>query len=343
MEQANHFKLGLFVLVAALALGALLLLIGGNQLGRNSVLLESYFDESVQGIDVGSKVKFRGVVVGEVTALGFSYERYQQNLPPQDRKQYVMIQAKVNNAMFANTPAARQQLANEIRRGLRVKLTPQGLTGTAYLEIDYLNPASNPPVAVSWTPDNLYIPSARSTVQQILGGAQDLLGRMQRLPLEETVDNLNRLLSTTNEKLDRMPLEQITLRTDHILAELEKVPVRTIASDTAAVMADLRQSSARLNTILSDPALASAPADIAAAAQRTRQLLEKPELASAIQRLDSSLARIDRLLASRENDLGTTLDNLRDVSTQLRGLTEQLNRYPGSLLADPPPAYQPPK
>ena len=51
----------------------------------------------------------------------------------------------------------------EVERGLRVRLAPQGITGTSYLEIDYVDPPP-PMLPIDWTPDNVYIPSAPSTV-----------------------------------------------------------------------------------------------------------------------------------------------------------------------------------
>ncbi len=51
----------------------------------------------------------------------------------------------------------------EIEKGLRMRLAPQGITGTSYLEIDYVDPP--PPVLpIDWVPENIYIPSAPSTV-----------------------------------------------------------------------------------------------------------------------------------------------------------------------------------
>ena len=35
----------------------------------------------------------------------------------------------------------------EIDKGLRVRLAPQGITGTSYLEIDYVDPKANPAAA----------------------------------------------------------------------------------------------------------------------------------------------------------------------------------------------------
>ena len=54
-EQKKHYRLGLFV-IGSLALCTLLLIgLGAGKWFTPTVKLETYFDESVQGIDVGSK------------------------------------------------------------------------------------------------------------------------------------------------------------------------------------------------------------------------------------------------------------------------------------------------
>ena len=81
--QANYFKLGLFVIGAMVALASCSsLIIGiGTLVPVEASSIETYFNESVQGLDVGSKVKYRGVVVGEVTRIGFTYIKYQLDKP----------------------------------------------------------------------------------------------------------------------------------------------------------------------------------------------------------------------------------------------------------------------
>ena len=65
----NRWKLGLFVLVGfGVALAALLLL-GARSWGKKTVEVVSYFDESVQGLELGTSVKFRGVTVGRVASI----------------------------------------------------------------------------------------------------------------------------------------------------------------------------------------------------------------------------------------------------------------------------------
>src|SRR5436190_37346 len=65
----NHWKLGLFVVVALLTMVGAAFWLGSRALRRESVPLVTYFDEPVQGLDVGSPVKFRGVTIGTVADI----------------------------------------------------------------------------------------------------------------------------------------------------------------------------------------------------------------------------------------------------------------------------------
>ena len=73
-----YFRLGIFILLAGGALVALVIVLGAGTLFRKQLVLESYFNESVQGLEVGSKVLFRGVVVGSalIDALKASLDKH---------------------------------------------------------------------------------------------------------------------------------------------------------------------------------------------------------------------------------------------------------------------------
>ena len=43
---------------------------------RPRIYIETYVDASVQGVDVGSPVKFRGVPIGRVSAIKFTFNEY---------------------------------------------------------------------------------------------------------------------------------------------------------------------------------------------------------------------------------------------------------------------------
>src|SRR5579863_3446765 len=65
----NHWKLGLFVVLGVVAGIGSIAALGARGLRKDTVTYQSYFDESVQGLDVGSAVKFRGVTIGSVSAI----------------------------------------------------------------------------------------------------------------------------------------------------------------------------------------------------------------------------------------------------------------------------------
>jgi ABC-type transporter Mla subunit MlaD len=344
--QANFFKIGLFVIGATVALVILLVILGSGRLFQSKVAVETYFNESVQGLEVGSKVKYRGVVVGDVTRIGFSYTKYQLDKPMQDRLRYVMIEANILPRLIggrAGGDITRIETAKaEIEKGLRVRLAPQGITGTNYLEIDYVDPKSNPELAISWEPDNLYIPSAQSTVTQFVAAASDIMSRLQRLDLEGTLTNVNKLLVTTNNRIDAIDTAQLSQKTGRVLDKVEKkldqLPMDKISNESVALLGELRTTNQRLSVMLDDPALKRLPADADAALVQLKKTIEDPNLAKSLSHLQSTLSRIDRLSGGGEPDLRRTLENLRQITDNLRDLSENAKNYPSQLLLGAPPA-----
>src|SRR5207249_10565277 len=93
--RANYFKLGLFVIGSIVAGVIVLVIIGSGRWFQPKLTVETYFNESVQGLDIGSKLKYRGVAIGDVTRIGFLYNRYQLDRPLAQRSRYVLVEAQV--------------------------------------------------------------------------------------------------------------------------------------------------------------------------------------------------------------------------------------------------------
>ncbi|HEY7943658.1 MAG TPA: MlaD family protein [Casimicrobiaceae bacterium] len=346
--QANFFKIGLFVIGATVALVALLLILGSGQWFQSKVTMETYLNESVQGLEVGSKVRYRGVVVGEVRRIGFTYNVYEQDQPMPVRLRYVMVEATILPRLIggrAGGDITRPDTAKvEIDRGLRVRLAPQGITGTNYLEIDYVDPRTNPALPITWTPNNLYIPSAQSTVTAFVSAASDIVARLQKLDIEGTLINLNKLLVTTNARIDAIDTAKLSQSATRVLAKidtkLDQLPLDKISGESVALLTELRATNQRLAAVLDDPALKRLPADADAAVVQLKKTLDDPNLAKSLAHLQSTLSRLDRLTGSAEPDLRKALDNLRQITENLRDLSENAKRYPSQLFlgAPPPPA-----
>lgn len=345
-QKANYFKLGLFVIGAIIAGVVVLLVIGSGRWFERKITIETYFNESVQGLDLGSKIKFRGVVIGEVTKISFTYVVYQQDLPMLQRARYVLVESQIQPRLVGGRAAAGDLTdpANarmEVDRGLRIRLTPQGITGTSYLELDYVDP---PPAVlpVAWTPNNVYIPSSPSTVAQFVNAASEIIERLHKLDIEGTLANLNKLMQTTNSRLadiDTKGLSDRAAKTlDRVDNTLANIDTKKITQEGTALLAELRQTNGELRTLLQNPAWKQLPEDASAAVVKLRELVSDPRLQQTVGRMERSLSRVDRILGGGEQDLASTISNLRSITDNLRDLSEDAKRYPSNLLfGEPPP------
>jgi ABC-type transporter Mla subunit MlaD len=351
-QKANYFKLGLFVIGAIAAGVAVLLIIGTGRWLKPRTTIETYFNESVQGLDIGSKIKYRGVAIGEVTRITFTYVQYEQDKPMNQRKRYVLVEGQLEPRLVggraANDIASPESSAIEVERGLRVHLAPQGITGTNYLELDYVDALPAPVLPIDWKPYNIYIPSTPSTITTFVSAASEIIDRLHRLDIETIVANLNKLLVTTNERVANLDTAMISRRTERTLDKIDKtldgIASRKISDEAVGLLAELRQTNGELKTFLSDPALRKLPGDTSAALAQVRTLVGDPRLSQSIAHMERTLGKLDRIFGAGEADLGATFENLRQITDNLRDLTEDAKRYPSNVLfgAPPPPLERKP-
>jgi ABC-type transporter Mla subunit MlaD len=185
MTVARNIKVGLFAIggVAAAVIAAIA--IGLHAVTPEQVEYHTYFDESVQGLDVGSPVKYRGVLVGSVKAIGFA----------PDRKHIAVV-------LGIGASQARQLDLAESTSHLRTELEVQGLTGLKDVEIEVVEPAENPPPALPFSPPTHYIPSRKSLLTGISGDLEVLAHELPELVSQAKVSfgKLDRVLDDVHEQ-----------------------------------------------------------------------------------------------------------------------------------------------
>jgi paraquat-inducible protein B len=340
--KANYFKLGLFILAAIAIAVAMVLALGAGKIFERTVALETYIDDSVQGLDIGSKVRYRGVLLGEVKRLGFTAERYELDKPLGQRKPYVLVEAVLNLDRLGPLGDVDVELMKQyIDQGLRIRVAPQGITGINYLELDFVDPQVNPPLPIDWQPTKPYIPSARAKLVQFTNQVETVLRTLEEVDFKKLARDIDGLVVTATRKVDELPIEKIGADSTALIAELRatnrKLAELVGGEDTKATIVELRATTARLRQVLANPALDTLPDDVASAANRVRAVADSERLHRAIGNLDAILGRLDQALAGSEHDIATTLSNLRQTTENLRELTEAARRYPaGTLLGEPP-------
>ena len=318
--RANYFALGSFVLIGAVLLIGAVIVLGAGKMFEEQELFETYINESVQGLDEGSAVKFRGVKVGTVEVIDFTravYERYEE---PSEKKPYVRVIVALMPGIFDSwSGSVDEALAKEVARGLRVRLASVGLTGSAYLEMDYLNPEVNQPLEINWTPKNHYIPSAGGSFNRIVNAAEEVFIKIQNIDFESISENLNSLVAIAKDKLEQTEIKELVANVNKLATELQS-------------------TNQQIQQAIEDLQVKQVSSDAREALQSLRDLVQSPEVESVLGRLDQTLRRVDRLVMSNQGELTDTLSNLKAISENLRDLSQDAKRNPSRLLfGDPPP------
>ncbi|RJR29375.1 MAG: MCE family protein [Desulfobacteraceae bacterium] len=246
--KANFFKIGLFVISALAVAVAAVIILGAGALFRSEIIVESYFQESVQGLGEGSLLTFRGVPIGHVSSITLTANAYRTD------HRYAMVRASVMTEMFQLKGEESEALKKEIAGGLRVRLALQGLTGAYYLEADYADPESNPPLPIDWDPDYPYIPAVPSTVTRLSEALDGILKNLEQINIQGITSNLEKSLSTLSSVMEKGNVEQIGQEARNLLSELRETNrqiSKVFAGDVESSLNQLEATFKRLSGLLS--------------------------------------------------------------------------------------------
>jgi ABC-type transporter Mla subunit MlaD len=247
-QKPSYFRIGLFIIIALAILAAGLIAFGAGQAFRERIYIETYVDATIQGVDVGSPVKFRGVQVGRVSAINFTFTEYGS---PREagRYNYVIILMEIDREMFPGmfseniTPLIEKNVA----QGLRARIEPLGITGMNYIEINYVtDPSLFPPLAVDWKPHYYYIPSAPGQLTNILDSINKIMVQLDELNIggmsktgTELLENLNK--AVTGAEIGKVSADLQALLTDFRSA-LDQADIGTLSEKTGELVASLEKS-----------------------------------------------------------------------------------------------------
>ena len=324
--NASSFRLGAFVLAGAIAIVALLIFLSGG-LFRGGQTYETYFTQSVQGLGVGTAVKYRGVQVGEISSIGLVITTYPASLAKlKDDPQYRQVLVRFN--LDLNKIGDKINIGQAVEAGLRAQIKPQGITGLSYLDLSFMSPEDNPVPVIPWKPEYPVIPSVPSTLAQVQDAAVKVFASLSKVDVAQLSENLNNLLATLDQQLSGGQAHQVIDNAATLIANLNAVlkqsnlpqttaSIRTLANgpQTRQLLTQLDQTTAQLAKVS-----AQLPA-LVAASQQT------------VMRANETTADVQAQLAPILQSMRATMDNLRDLSASLAA-------NPGQVLrgeAPPPP------
>ena len=311
-EKASQFRIGLFVTVGVAIVLAGLFVFGIRSAFQPTYMFETYVTGDVDGLSVGSVVKLRGVAVGKVTEIGFSWNLYEAEQPT-----CVVVRGSVQQRI------APEQLKGDfnaeaqkfVARGLRAVIQTEGITGSSVVALQTMDAAKYPPLQVPWKPKYAYVPSAPSQLGRLLASVDRTLANLERFDVGGFSRSLNRTLDTA----------EVALR------NLGQLDVKGISQNANRAIADASGAIAEIKGLAEDARADLRGMKLEAVGEDAARLLND---------LDARLETlIDKLSGIDVRSLNDTLAGTRDAARSLNEALEQLKRYPSGFLFGkaPPP------
>jgi phospholipid/cholesterol/gamma-HCH transport system substrate-binding protein len=301
--EARKLRVGIFVIVAIVIGLAAAIWLGASRYLADETLAVSYFSESVQGLEPGAAVKYRGVPAGRVDKIRIA--------PDGDLIEVLMSINTSYADLLVKDPT------------LRAQLQLSGITGLRYVEIDRrTGDALTSAPALSFTPEYPLLPSTASQFQAIQQALEDIYKKVMSVDLEGISGDIRATLQAADlvlrdERVQKILTNMSTL-TDSAARVTRNIEKATADVQLAPVVADLRQATGEAKALLVD----------------LRQGESGRELRGAVREVDG-LARTGQTFVV---DLQGLIERLNRTTDNLQALTDALRQQPSSLLfSDAPP------
>jgi ABC-type transporter Mla subunit MlaD len=290
-NKTNHWKLGLFVVVALAIALATVIALGLRRLNRDGIPMVTYFDESVQGLDVGSPVKFRGVTIGNVQSITIAPDH---------------LHVEVWMRLYKDE-LVRMGFGPDDKRdpSLRPQLAAAGITGVKFVQFDNFPPDRYPEPLLEFAPSSeYYAPSVQSTLKSLEEVVNEVGAKLPHLTdeLGDTLFEAKKSLRSITDvaewvKSDDSGVKRVVAALDDAATSIKK----------AIVEAELKQTTSSVR------GAASSVGDVA-----TRLGGEAGSLDETLRGLREALEAI-RALAARLDRDPTMLIRGRDVQDGREG------------------------
>jgi paraquat-inducible protein B len=324
MIEANKYKLGLFVISGISMLILVLFMLGIADIFKPKVQFVTLFDESVQGLEPGAPVKFRGVTIGKVASV---------TVRPSDNLVRVDMEAELSAIDIAGgqekvsviTRKAEffYKMEKEVEKGLRCRLDLMGITGLKYVEMNYFDPIKFPVPDIISPKGVRYIPSTPSFLRGLSSNITTALARIANVNFDEIATELVGSLKAIKSVLNDPRLTSVIQKIDNISGQLEI-------------------TSANINKVLTESNMSEISDQIKKSATSINELsktlqkqVEEAKIAettaSARDTMDDAKQAV-KSFSGISSELSDTLKKLDEALDSFTELVNNLNEDPSSVL-----------
>ena len=217
------------------------------------------FNQSLRGLSVGASVDFRGIELGEVTAIGVEYDPKARNFTmPVTMNLYPdRLGSRFRASMEIASEAARMELLRKlVSNGLRGQLrTGNLLTNQLYVALDMFPKAAPVQIDASRTP--LELPTVPNTLDELQVQVADIARKLDQIPFADISKNLNGTLKNADSLFKQLDT-QLAPQARETLAAAQKTfgtaqatlqQDSPLQSDMRAALGQLTQTLQSLNAL----------------------------------------------------------------------------------------------
>jgi paraquat-inducible protein B len=340
-KEANKTLIGAFVLgaVALIVLG--ILLFGGGRFFKQSVDIVAYFDGSVKGLGVGSKVQLKGVTVGQVKDVRLLFN--QDNLTFMNRVIIETAPGKVSGFSDIGDELTLQDYDSEeiidglINRGLRAKLEQESfITGKSLVVLDFLPETHIKLRGIE--PEYIEIPTVPTDLEKIAK-------TISELPLEDLVfqtrnaiAGINNLVRSPELKKAIQALNQTLKNTEKLVENIDK-RIKPIASRLDETLKDYGKLAHNVDARVGPMAtsITEAARDAQVLVKNANRRLDDVLVSAqaALEQIKKALVPVQDF-ASEDSpfryNLSQTLQELTEAARAVREFADFIERHPEALL-----------
>jgi paraquat-inducible protein B len=355
-SKVNPTVIGAFV-VGAIALAVVgVLLFGGGKFFQEKTTFVIFFDGSVQGLNVGAPVVFRGVQIGQVTNIEALFDPKETTI--RIKVLVEVVRSKVRTPEGFARLSGQETLELLVQRGLRASLQMQSfVTGLLLVSLDF-HPGT-PIKRLGFDPTYPEVPTVPTEMQQLLDEARQAVTKLGQLPLAELLGEAIGTFKRVNTLLDLPELRQTLVSLNELVGETKQLlhdtdgQVASLGTKLGDAAEAARAAMEVLRLALGDvqklvrtvdgqvvPLSTSAKDTLAAArsalGQAQKSLVTLTDAATpALKQTEKTMAGASTLTSPNSvllNDLSHTLKALEDAAKSIRILADSLQRNPEALL-----------
>ncbi len=327
-KKASTTMIGVFTLLGILLGVVAVVLFGAGKYFEKTHKIQLYFEKSVNGLEVGSDVRFGGVRIGSVSAISVIIDtKGNRKIIPVvvelTEKGLTSVEGSGEDSLdFSSSEGVRRAVG----KGLRAGMKQQSLvTGKLYIEFDIEPDIQGFTYNEPGAPEFPIVPTIPTEMDELISGITDGLKKINELDIAGLMEEVRDVLKGASDQIAALDLKVINDNLTAITADVRGLTsdgrIKSSLANLDEALKEINELSAKANDNI-DPLLA----DIREVTEKTRESLLRIEESA------DSLSKVTDPRSPMLLEFQNLLHEAENASRTLRDLSSDLKRNPGTLL-----------